>query len=207
MEKLTLPVFGMDRHRLLTDGVGVTTLVGAYGCPLQCKYCLNPHARNPKTLEGCRHYTVGELYDILKVDNLYFQATGGGITFGGGESLLHVSFIEAFRKECERRLKEEIKEDYCWRITAETSLHVPETVLDLAILCIDDFIIDIKDMNPEIYQRYTGMDNEQVLHNLEKILAKKGTDALHIRVPRIPDYQDEEAVEKSVVKYRSLSVY
>ena len=86
-----LPVFSIARHRLVTDGQGVTTLVGAYGCPLQCRYCINPHAWRPSTLEKCMRLTPEQLYDKVKIDNLYFLSTGGGVTFGGGESLLHAA--------------------------------------------------------------------------------------------------------------------
>lgn len=39
----TAPVAAIARHRLTTDGQGVTTLVAFAGCPLRCRYCLNPH--------------------------------------------------------------------------------------------------------------------------------------------------------------------
>ena len=109
MEKI--PVFAIERHRLTTDGQGVTTLVGAYGCPLHCKYCINPHAWNPETLKKCTYMSAQELYDRVKVDNLYFLATNGGVTFGGGEALLHAAFLREFRKVCG---------EY-WRLTVETS--------------------------------------------------------------------------------------
>lgn len=202
----TLPVFGIVRHRLLTDGVGVSTLVGAYGCPLKCKFCLNPHAWDPETLKGCRHYTPKELFDVLEIDNLYFQATGGGVTFGGGESLLHANFIRDFRKTCERELKEVSDKEagYCWKITAETSLNVSPSLLEVALEAVDDFIIDIKDMNPDIYKAYTGLGNEQVMVNLDRILKIKGTDHLFIRVPKIMDYQRKEDVLSSVEKLHNM---
>ena len=37
-------VIGIARHRLQTDGQGVSTLVAFHGCPLHCKYCLNPQS-------------------------------------------------------------------------------------------------------------------------------------------------------------------
>lgn len=186
MEKL--PVFAIDRHRLTTDGEGVTTLVGAFGCPLRCKYCLNPHAWDSKTLEKCRLMTAEELYDRVKIDDLYFKATGGGITFGGGESLLHVDFIEEFRKLCEEN----------WSITAETSLNVPEKQFRKALEAVDSFIVDIKDMDCEIYQRYTGVSNEQVLVNLKILAGVSEQKKVRIRIPHIPDYNEQEDVKKSL---------
>lgn len=37
-----IPILGISRHRLKTDGEGVTTFIAFYGCPLHCKYCINP---------------------------------------------------------------------------------------------------------------------------------------------------------------------
>ena len=42
MQEVKAPIIGINRHRLTTDGEGVTTLVAFHGCPLHCKYCLNP---------------------------------------------------------------------------------------------------------------------------------------------------------------------
>ncbi len=184
----TLPVFGIERHRLLTDGVGVSTLVGAYGCPLSCKYCLNPHAWNPKTLPKCKSYTVETLYEKLKIDSLYFLATNGGVTFGGGESLLHAEFIKAFR--------DFVKEG--WRITVETSLNVSSELVDMALYCVDDFIIDVKTMNADIYKAYTGRDNSLVLTNLEKVRAARVDKNIHIRLPEIPNFTTDEEIQNSL---------
>ncbi len=186
MEKL--PVFAIERHRLTTDGDGVTTLVGAYGCPLRCKYCLNPHAWNPETLEQCKWMTAEELYDRVKIDDLYFKATGGGITFGGGESLLHADFIKEFRKLCGK----------AWCITVETSLNVPKEQLQKALEAVDAFIVDVKDMDCGIYRNYTGKSNEQVLENLKMLADALQEKKVRIRIPQIPEYNNPENVKKSV---------
>lgn len=84
-------VIGISRHRLGTDGKGVTTLVAFHGCPLRCKHCLNKECWEPE--ERFKRYTPQSLYDEVKVDDLYLRATGGGITFGGGEPCLQADFI------------------------------------------------------------------------------------------------------------------
>ena len=45
----TFPLAFCDRLRMATDGAGVTALVGAYGCPLQCKLCINPQTWQGRT--------------------------------------------------------------------------------------------------------------------------------------------------------------
>lgn len=189
-----LPVFAIERHRLATDGAGVTTLVGAYGCPLQCRYCLNPHAWNPATLEKCVSMTPQMLYDKVKIDDLYFLATKGGITFGGGEALLHAEFIRAFREVAGPG----------WRLTAETSLHVPKTQLLKALPVLDDFIVDIKDLNPAIYEAYTSMPIDRVLSNLKLLSEYCAPERVTVRVPSIPQYNTEEDIASSVEKLQAM---
>lgn len=88
-------IIGISRHRLSTDGDGVTTLVAFHGCPLRCRYCLNPQSLSDG--ERFRFYTPEELYAETRIDELYFIATNGGVTFGGGEPSLHTHFISEFR--------------------------------------------------------------------------------------------------------------
>lgn len=190
----TLPVFGIERHRLTTDGQGVTTLVGAYGCPLQCRFCLNPHAWNPDTLKKCTQMTPEQLYEKVKIDNLYFLATGGGVTFGGGESLLHASFITDFRQIC----------GPAWRLTVETSLHVPRQKLEQVLGVVDEYIVDIKDMDEGIYTAYTGQPQPPLKENLQLLAASVSPEQVHIRIPRIPSYNTEENIRASVAWLQEL---
>ena len=104
---------GIGRNRMATDGVGVTTLAAFWGCPLSCRYCLNPQSLTETA--AVRVYTAEALYNLVKIDELYFLATGGGITFGGGEPCLYPDFIQEFRTLC----------GTAWNITIETSLNVP----------------------------------------------------------------------------------
>ena len=106
------PFIGIMRHCINTDGNGVNTLVAFHGCPLKCKYCLNPQSITPNGILD--NLTPRELQEIVSIDNIYFLATNGGITFGGGEPLLRSNFIREFRQICPSE----------WRINVETSLNV-----------------------------------------------------------------------------------
>lgn len=183
-----LPVFGTSRLRMETDGDGVTTLVGCLGCPLQCRLCINPHAQRPATPH--RRLSAEQLVEELRVDGLYFSATGGGATFGGGEPLLHADFLAEF---AEMR-----PADWCVRV--ETSLNVDEALLWRALDAVDGWIVDVKDLNSEIYRRYTGADNARALRNLH-ILAESCPERVRIRLPRIPGFNadgDRDASERAL---------
>lgn len=191
----SLPLIVIDRLRMETDGEGVTTLVAAKGCPLSCKYCINKKVLSEQT--PFTIVTPEELLEKVKIDDLYFRATGGGVVFGGGESLIHADFIVAFAKI--------MPED--WTLIVETSLNVPEKMLRKVLPYVDWYIADVKSTDPEVYKAYTGIDNANVRRNL-KILADEGyADRVKVRVPYIKGYNTPEDVKKSIEELRKVGAF
>ena len=183
--EITAPFIAINRHRLTTDGEGVTTLVGFHGCPLHCEYCLNAQCLQADGV-WCR-LTPGELYSEVEIDDLYFMATGGGICFGGGEPLLRSDFIKAFAEIMNPE----------WKLTMETSLNVPlENIKAIASL-VQMWYVDIKDMNPDIYKAYGCKENKQVISNLQWLAANGHADKVIIRLPLIPEYNTDEDRQQS----------
>ena len=188
-------IFAIDRHRIDTDGQGVTTLVCFNGCRLLCEYCINPE---------CWHFgsndkivTPEELLEEVKIDNLYFSATGGGITFGGGEPALQSEFIEAFCKIAPAE----------WRFNIETSLNVEQYHVELLLPYIDQYFIDIKDADPIIYKRYTHRYNHLVLNNLRWLLSHESmAERIIVRLPLIKDYNTPDDVRRSREYLESMGV-
>lgn len=186
------PFIGINRHRIGVDGEGVTTLAAFHGCPLHCRYCLNPSCLDADA-RVVRH-TPESLYQQLLIDNLYFVATGGGVCFGGGEPLLRPEFIRQFHALCADR----------WKITLETSLNVPTESLQSVAPLVNDFIIDIKDTNNEIYTAYTSKSNAQVWENLKWLSENYDRDHVILRVPLIPEFNTEQDTERSVERLQEL---
>lgn len=183
--EITAPLIAINRHRLTTDGEGVTTLVAFHGCPLHCEYCLNAQCLQADGV-WCR-LTPGELYSEVEIDDLYFMATGGGICFGGGEPLLRSDFIKTFAEIMNPE----------WKLTIETSLNVPlENVKAIASL-VQMWYVDIKDMNPDIYKAYGCKENKQVIGNLQWLAANGYADKVIIRLPLIPEYNTDEDRQQS----------
>ena len=189
----TAKIFGISRHRLTTDGEGVTTLVAFCGCPLRCKYCLN---KTSWDMDKGRDYTPESLFEEVKIDQLYFLATHGGVTFGGGEPLLQVDFIKAFRALCGPQ----------WQILAETSLNVPFEQVQTLDAVLDGYIVDIKDMNLDIYKAYTGQDNALMLSNLQWLLQHSEPKRIMVRVPHIPEFNTDEDVARSIERLKAMDV-
>lgn len=186
-------IIGISRHRIGVDGPGVTTLVAFHGCTLSCKYCLNPKSIDPK-VKGKR-YTPVQLYNEIKKDNLYFLATGGGVTFGGGEPLLQYRFIKEFRQLCGSN----------WKINIETALNVPLENVEAILQYIDNWIVDIKDIDNKIYRCYTGKDNDLTIQNLI-LLTNRAVKNIKIRVPYIKNFNDKESIAKSIAYLKSLGL-
>lgn len=96
MEDKKYLITDINRLRINSDGQGISTVIFLSGCPLKCKYCINPNTWQSK--DG-KYYSVQELFDEIKLDRPYMMATNGGFTFGGGEPLLQYQLIQEFRKE------------------------------------------------------------------------------------------------------------
>ena len=109
---------------------------------------------------------------------------------------MHNEFIRLFRQLCGPE----------WRITVETSLNVPLQNVEELISIVDNYIVDIKDMNNGIYQRYTGKGNERVLCNLRYLIEEGKTGKIIIRTPLIPSYNTEKDVDYSIELLKEMGI-
>lgn len=193
-QPITAPVIAAARHRMQIDGPGVTTLVCFHGCPLRCRYCLNPFSFAEDTRRTMM--TPQMLYEQVRIDELYFLSTGGGVTFGGGEPLLYPSFLQEFRSICGSD----------WHLCVETSLSIPLENVQIAAQCINMFYVDCKDIDHDIYRSYTGKDNFQMLNNLEWLLSAAGANRITVRLPLIPGYNTEADRQRSKTRLAAMGV-
>lgn len=187
MTKSTIkaPIFAVSRLRMNTDGSGITTLVAFMGCPLKCRYCLNPKCHEPiKEGDDIMMVTPQGLYDLVKIDNIYFQTTGGGVCFGGGEPTMYANFIKEFRQVCGDK----------WKITLETSLACSSDELEMLADVVDHWIVDVKSMDSAIYERYTGRPSG-VSQNLSRLQKLVPNEKVTIKVPAIPDFNEDRDLD------------
>lgn len=191
---ITAPISAIKRLRIGTDGKGIRTLVGFYGCPLKCKYCINPQTWD-KSLEPTL-YSPSVLLNMVQKDNLYFLCSNGGITFGGGEPLLYPEFINSFIDLAPTS----------WNYVIETSLSVPFKNISLISNFISLFVVDIKTLDKFVYEQYTGGDLKQALINLQKLLFLVSNDNVVVRIPFIPGYTTYDRHQKDIEYLRTIGI-
>ena len=97
----------------LHDGPGIRTTVFLKGCPLSCWWCHNPESIRQIPKNGSdlcedpsssitKKYTVEEVYEIIEKDLVFYEESGGGVTFSGGEPLIQIRFLEEILKLCKK---------------------------------------------------------------------------------------------------------
>jgi pyruvate formate lyase activating enzyme len=129
-----------------------------------------------------REISVGELIDEIERDRVFFDASGGGVTFSGGEPLAQPEFLIECLRECGGR---------GLHTAVDTCGLAPQRAL-LEIARLADLVLyDLKHMDPERHRTETGVENRLILGNL---LAMSGTDVeIWIRLPLIPGFNDDLA--------------
>ncbi len=118
--------------------------------------------------------TVGELLEIIEKERPFFDQSGGGVTFSGGEPLLYPEFLCAILDACGQR--------NIHRCIDTAGLVKTETLLAVAKRT-DLFLFDLKHMDSAKHKNWTGVGNELIQHNL-RALAESGA-TIQIRIPLI----------------------
>lgn len=183
-------IFDIQRFSI-HDGNGIRTIVFLKGCVLRCRWCCNPESQEYaiQTMRvGDKRKTIGqditveEVMKTVEKDRPYYRRSGGGMTLSGGESLCQPEFA--------RDLLKAAKEAGIH--TAMESMGCAEyRVIEEILPYLDQYLLDIKHMNPVKHKEYTGRSNELMLENAKKIAAS-GMTELSIRVPVIPGFNDTE---------------
>jgi pyruvate formate lyase activating enzyme len=145
-----------------------------------CGICANVCPSAATEMSG-KLQTVQEIVEIIEKERIFFDQSSGGVTFSGGEPLMHAAFLIELLDACRAR------GIHC---TVDTSgLTKTEILLDVAKRT-DHFLYDLKMMDNNNHKKWTGVGNKKILENL-RILAE--TDAsINIRIPLIKGVNDDD---------------
>ncbi|MBU0982685.1 MAG: glycyl-radical enzyme activating protein [candidate division Zixibacteria bacterium] len=184
---LTGTIFDLKKYAI-HDGPGIRTTVFLKGCPLLCPWCHNPESRNPGveklgdngTVVG-RDITVDELLAEIRKDFIFYEESGGGVTFSGGEPMMQTEFLGAVLRVCH---------DQDIATAVDTSGYAPWDDFERILVDVDLFLFDIKLVDSTAHRTYTGVPVEPVLENLRHLLERGA--AVQPRIPLIPGITDTD---------------
>ena len=226
-------IFDVKKYAI-HDGPGIRTTFFFKGCPLRCWWCHNPESltiapallrreercincgecENQTKYEKCptlalemvgRRYTPEEVMEIAKQDVLFYDTSGGGVTFTGGEPLSQPEFLSECLLLC--------KEQHI-HTAVDTSGFASSDAIRKIAAHADLFLFDIKHPDPQKHEHYTGVSNKQIFDNLfllDRIIDEyRRKTRINIRIPLIPSVNmDEEtmsAMAGIIIKLRNVNM-
>ncbi len=157
------------------DGDGIRTTVFLAGCPLRCRWCANPETwAKPGAL-----MTVGQVVERVMGGAVFFRASGGGVTFSGGEAAAQPEFFSALTDAFDER---------CIDMVLETSGHFDWEAVEQSLKRMSMIFLDIKHINAEAHLQATGTGNALILENASR-MANLGVPVV-VRLPLILGVND-----------------
>ena len=149
-------------------------------CPSGCERCFLECPSGAIYKVG-REYTVDEIFDLIIKDIDFFKTSGGGVTFSGGEPLVHIDFVKAL---IERLRDRDIG------VIIETAGNVKWAVFEKILSYRLGYYYDLKLIDKEEHKKYTGHSNKQLLDNLVSL--HRAENNITVRIPLIPEITDTE---------------
>ena len=178
------------------DGPGIRTTVFFKGCPLTCWWCHNPESQNfkiekllnPKNEDKGqenfeiigKNLSINDVFKEIEKDIIFYDESGGGVTFSGGEPLSQPEFLLSLLKLCKNNKIHTV---------LDTSGYATENIMNQIKEYVDLFLYDLKFLDNAKHEKFTGVPNQQILENLKE-LSQKGSKII-IRIPIIPGINDD----------------
>jgi len=171
----------------------------------RCTHCGKCQEKCPNHLEKCtlcgacttycptdarkiygKEMSVDEVMEEILRDRAFYESSGGGVTFSGGECMLQIDFLEEILKKC--------KENGI-HTAVDTAGHVPYEYFERILPYTNLFLYDVKCFDSDTHKKYTGVGNERILENLGRLLQSGAH--VWIRIPTIPTVNaDEDEMSK-----------
>jgi len=165
-------------------------------CPHGAVHCLKGEVRTDSECQVCgtcaeacpagarkvagRHMTVAEVMREVEQDLIFWDESGGGVTFSGGEPLAQPRFLESLLDACREKRIHTVLET-CGLANRDVVLGLSEKA--------GLVLFDLKTLDPVKHKKFTGVSNDSIVANLEALAAKHT--AVMVRYPIIPEINDD----------------
>jgi pyruvate formate lyase activating enzyme len=160
--------------------IGVAGVVRDSDLCIECGECVAVCYAQAREIVG-HEMTVPQVMSEIEKDVPFYDESGGGVTFSGGEPLLQPDFLLALLRACKEK---EI------HTALDTCGFAPWKVVDHIREYVDLFLYDIKMMDEARHREFTGVSNKLILKNL-RMLSERAHN-INLRLPIIPGVNDGE---------------
>ena len=146
-----------------------------------CGVCVDACLTGAREIIG-QEMTVSEVMIEIEKDVIFYDQSGGGVTFSGGEPLMQPDFLFALLNQCKAKQI---------HTAVDTCCYAEPEIIDRISEKTDLFLCDLKHMDSDIHERFTGVGNNLILDNIKR-LSKMGRKIV-IRIPVIPGFNSDHA--------------
>jgi pyruvate formate lyase activating enzyme len=154
-----------------------------------CGACVEACPTQGRQIVG-QELSVSQVLETVLQDQIFYEESGGGVTFSGGEPLSQPGFLRSLLEACRGR-GVHTTVDTCGLARAEDVLAV--------VALTDLFLYDLKFMDDAKHRRYTGVSNALILENLQALGRSHGR--IWLRVPIIPGINDDPADLEAAARF------
>lgn len=175
----------------IKNGVVTTEDSKCILCGKCTDFCIN-ESRN---LVG-KEFSAKELLKEIKKDEIFYEESGGGVTFSGGEPLLQIDFLEEMLRLCKEQ---------GIHTTVDTSGYSDFKNFKRILDYTDLFLYDIKHLDDNMHKKYIGVSNELIKENLIKLSELNAN--IFARIPIIKGINnDEKNIDETIEFLREINL-
>jgi pyruvate formate lyase activating enzyme len=136
--------------------------------------------------------TIGQIMNEVEKDVIFYDQSGGGVTFSGGEPLMQPKFLLALLNQCGAQAV---------HTAVDTSCYAEPEIVKMVSEKTDLFLCDLKHTDSNVHKRFTGVGNNLILDNI-KHLSEAGKKIV-LRIPVVPGFNDDQANIEATGKFAS----
>ena len=157
-----------------------------------CGECVDACAAGAREIIG-QEMTVEQVMAEVEKDIVFYEQSNGGVTFSGGEPLMQPDFLLALLNQCKNN---------GIHTAVDTSAYAEPQIIEKVADKTDLFLCDIKHMDSDMHERFTGVGNNLIMDNIKQ-LSEVGKKII-IRIPVIPGFNDDRENIKATGQFAAL---